>query len=172
MEKTDLRKEVENVCSMLGETMINQNVEVFFHALPTIQYYPFVIKVVLKNLIENGIKYNKSNNPVIQIDYTQEGETFKLLVSDNGIGIAPKYHHKIFDMFVRLNNRNEYNGTGMGLAFCKKILTNNGGGITVESEEGKGSKFIVTLPAKIIKTDRDVCLSTTEGDEPFATTHI
>jgi len=69
------------------------------------------------------------------------------------LGIAPEYQNKIFDLFVRLHNRNEYDGSGMGLAFCKKLLNNTEGGITVKSAHSKGSQFIITLPSNIINVD-------------------
>jgi len=143
---TDISKEIFNVCELLRDSFSQRNVQLFVDDIPNFHYNPFVVKTILKNLIENAVKYNKSESPIIRISSNNEGGRFNLIVSDNGIGIAPEHHQKIFDMFVRLNSREEYNGSGMGLAFCKKILMNNGGSISVESEEGKGSKFKVTLP--------------------------
>jgi len=143
---TDVQKEILKVCELLAESFSRRNVQLFVDDIPNVQCNPSVIKTVLKNLIENALKYNKSESPVIRISSNNEGGRFNLIVSDNGIGIAPKHHQKVFDMFVRLNKREEYSGSGMGLAFCKKILMNNGGSISIESEEGKGSKFKVTLP--------------------------
>ena len=150
---TDIQKEIFNVCELLRDSFSQRNVQLFVDDIPNFHYNPFVVKTILKNLIENAIKYNKSESPIIRISSMNEGGKFNLIVSDNGIGIAPKHHQKVFEMFVRLNNREEYNGSGMGLAFCKKILMNNGGSISVESEEGKGSKFKVTLPVFEGKTE-------------------
>jgi len=154
-EKINLKEEVENILTLLKTSTTDRDVQIHFNNLPTILFYPSVFKIILKNLIENGIKYNQSSEPTIHINHKIEGDFFQLIVSDNGIGIAPQFHEKIFEMFARLNNRSEYSGTGMGLAFCRKLLRKNGGDIKVESEEGQGCKFIVTIPANI-DTENDV----------------
>ncbi|MBB1283536.1 PAS domain S-box protein [Flavisolibacter sp. BT320] len=102
---------------------------------------------MLKNLIGNGIKFQKNNNkPLIRIGFITEDAYIKLTITDNGIGIHPDYHKKIFEMFKRLHSRTEYEGTGMGLAICKKIMEKHGGKITVASEPGRGSIFTCWFP--------------------------
>ncbi|MEO1624544.1 MAG: ATP-binding protein [Bacteroidota bacterium] len=153
IERVDLNLAVGEILGMLAETIKDRNVEIYCSNLPDIYFSGSVIRSVLKNLIENGIKYNQSPRPTIHIEAQSGGGQFQLSVADNGIGISPEFHQKIFRMFVRLHSRSEYNGTGMGLSFCQKLLQNNGGRIAVESKEGEGSRFIVTIPAKIAFRD-------------------
>jgi signal transduction histidine kinase len=111
--------------------------------------------MVLKRLIDNAIKYNKQGFPEVWINFKIEGEHSILSVKDNGIGIAPDFQKKIFDMFTRLHNRGAYSGTGMGLSYCKKLLSNYGGTITVESVEGEGSTFNIIIPTKTVYGEQD-----------------
>jgi len=83
---------------------------------------------------------------VVQIDAMRHEESWVFAVQDNGIGIDPQYADRIFTIFQRLHTREEYAGTGIGLAICKKIVEHNGGKIWVESEPGGGAKFSFTLP--------------------------
>ena len=101
---------------------------------------------LFQNLIENGIKYNQSEIPTINISCEDKGEQYELLISDNGIGIEKEYQNKVFDMFYRLHNQGQYEGSGIGLSSCKKIVTYHGGEIFLESELNEGSKFYVILP--------------------------
>ena len=150
MEITDLNKEVTNLCSTL-KLIDWKSGQVIFKDLPTIQFYPIVLKIVLKNLIENAIKFNESKKPTVHISTNTTDDNFNIIVTDNGIGISAEYHHKIFDMFIRLHNRQDYEGAGMGLAFCKKVLSNNGGEISVQSKENEGSTFTIKLPLKVLQ---------------------
>lgn len=107
---------------------------------------PSQLSHVFKNLIENGIKYNKEVLPCIEISYQQNGKNAIFMVSDNGIGISKEYHNRIFEMFKRLHNRSEYKGSGIGLAICKKIIENLEGSISLESKKNEGSTFKIELP--------------------------
>jgi PAS domain S-box-containing protein len=102
---------------------------------------------LLQNLLTNALKYRSERPPVIRLSATRVGIWWRFAVSDNGIGIAPAYHDRIFGLFRRLHSQSEYAGTGVGLALCKKIVSRYGGEIWVESEEGTGSTFLFTLPA-------------------------
>lgn len=100
---------------------------------------------LFQNLIENGIKYNQSPQPNILISCQQKEQTQEFSIEDNGIGIESTYKDSIFDMFKRLHNRQDYEGTGIGLAVCKKIVQLHQGKIWVDSEVGKGSVFRFVL---------------------------
>lgn len=102
------------------------------------------------NLVSNGLKFQEEGaKPHIVIKTEKEAQFLKISVTDNGIGIAPEYHKRIFEMFRRLHGRTEYEGTGMGLAICKKIMEKHGGTITVESEAGKGATFTCWFPSSL-----------------------
>lgn len=143
--RVDIQDEVKYVSGLLAHIMSNKKAVVYCEHLPKVYCNPSLIRVVLKNLIENGIKYNDSAEPTIHISFERSEKHFKLIITDNGIGIPKDYQEKIFEMFVRLHNRSEYSGSGMGLAFCKKMLISNGGDIIVESAKGKGSTFVVSV---------------------------
>ena len=106
--------------------------------------------LLFKNLIENAVKYNNSSQPTINLSYRNRKESFSIFVSDNGIGIPEEYQTGIWEMFSRLHNQDEYEGTGLGLATCKKIMENYGGNISVISEVGKGSTFELVFPSSYL----------------------
>ena len=103
---------------------------------------------VFQNLIGNAIKFMDKDEGVINVSCVDEGELWKFTVSDNGPGIDKRYHDKIFQIFQTLMARDEHESTGIGLTLVKKIITLYGGSIRVESEVGKGSAFIFTLPKR------------------------
>ena len=100
---------------------------------------------ILQNLIRNGLKFNISETPTIDISYTESADHYKFEVKDNGIGISQEYSKQVFQMFKRLHNENEYDGTGIGLAICKKIVELYHGEIWYEGEEGRGTTFYFTI---------------------------
>ena len=118
--------------------------------LPQLMWYNSKMFLLFKNLIENGLKYNQSDHPQVRIHYSQKDGQHMLHFTDNGIGIKKEYFDKIFVMFGRLHNHAEYEGTGIGLANCKKIVQEFDGDISVSSELGIGSIFTIRLPKKIV----------------------
>ena len=118
--------------------------------LPVIDADELQIRQLFQNLIGNALKFRKPDTaPIIKV-YSKKAnmENCILFVEDNGIGFEKKYEDKIFQVFQRLHNRNQYEGSGMGLAICRKIVERHGGTIKAESVVDQGSKFIITLPVK------------------------
>jgi signal transduction histidine kinase len=114
--------------------------------LPTVMADDHQLGQLFQNLIGNGIKYRDSKAPEIHVSCQQEGRNWVFSVKDNGIGIDPQYAQQIFTIFQRLHTRQEYPGTGIGLAICKKIVERHGGKIWVESQLGKGATFYFSIP--------------------------
>lgn len=115
-------------------------------ALPKIKGNPSLMTQLFQNIISNGIKFTDNHPPHIQIGCITNGKNYTFAISDNGIGIEEAFSNKIFDMFSRLHVPGVYEGTGIGLATCKKIIKGYGGDIWVESKIGEGSTFYFTLP--------------------------
>ncbi|HEX5478647.1 MAG TPA: ATP-binding protein, partial [Dehalococcoidia bacterium] len=115
--------------------------------LPGVRADAARIEQIFGNLIANGIKFNRSEHPSIEVGVRgQGGETAAYFVRDNGIGIEPAYHERIFGIFQRLHRREEFEGTGAGLAIVKRAVESLGGTVEVESDGAAGTTFVVTLP--------------------------
>jgi signal transduction histidine kinase len=115
--------------------------------LPTVTVGAGQITQVIQNLISNAIKFRTPDRPCrIHVSAKEDGNDWVFSIRDNGIGIDPQFKDKIFVIFERLHGRDEYAGTGIGLAICKKIVERHGGRIWIESEPGKGTTFFFTIP--------------------------
>ena len=137
-----LNKVVSDIKAVIKEN----NATVSHDTLPEVMADSIQIVQVFQNLILNGIKFHGEQAPKIHIAAEKKTNEWIFSVQDNGIGIDPQYSERIFEIFKRLNSRERYPGTGIGLAICKKIVERYGGRIWVESELGKGSTFYFTLP--------------------------
>lgn len=145
--KLDLNLIVKNAKRDLQEKINNKNVTFYVADLPDIIAYEFEIYSLFLNLISNAIKYQKPDNPpIVRITYKAvDNDKYEFSIKDNGIGIKKENQKKIFNIFQRLHNKEQYQGTGIGLAQCKKIVEIHGGEIWVKSEENEGSNFKFTL---------------------------
>lgn len=131
----------------LKESIKETNARVTVDALPMAYVNAARFTGLLQNLIGNAIKYrDKSRAPEIRISAVNRGEDWMFIVADNGIGIKQEYLKQIFIIFKRLHGKGEYQGTGIGLAICKKVVESFGGKIWAESEPGKGTTFYFTIP--------------------------
>jgi PAS domain S-box-containing protein len=137
-----IQKTMENLHTLIEESQA----KIYYEMMPVLMINETLIIQVFQNLISNAIKY-RSERPVrIDIGARQIGNEWLFSVKDNGIGIEERFYDKIFVIFQRLHTKEEYSGTGIGLAICKKIVEKYGGKIWVESEIGTGSTFFFTLP--------------------------
>lgn len=122
---------------------------IHFDSLPDILFDKGKMSILLQNLIANAIKFRKENTPPeIRISAIERGNFWEFSVSDNGIGIESKFYERIFVIFQRLHSRQEYQGTGIGMAICKRIVESGGGRIWLESELGVGTTFYFTVPIR------------------------
>ncbi len=144
-EAINLQETVEHVIISLGQQIEEKNGTIIIEMLPTINARQTHFTQLFQNLITNGLKYNKSTTPIINISCSENAHHYLFSVKDNGIGLDMIYKDKIFDMFQRLHGKEEYQGTGIGLAICKKIVHQYDGEIWVESELGKGTTFFFSL---------------------------
>jgi PAS domain S-box-containing protein len=147
--EVDLDNLVATVFTDLGGLIRTKGAEVHAETpLPKVWGDRDRIGQLLGNLVGNGLKYNHASPPCVTVGSTQTAAPnwVTIYVRDNGIGIDAQYHDKVFQMFRRLHTREEYAGTGAGLAICQKIVLAHGGRIWVESSSGQGSTFYFTLP--------------------------
>ncbi|HEY8936886.1 MAG TPA: PAS domain S-box protein, partial [Cyclobacteriaceae bacterium] len=150
-ENVDINKIIEQIESELELLIRKKNGVVNKPQLPGIKGISVLVYQLFYNLINNALKFSKANEPaVIDINYDFEKrddkEFFKITLSDNGIGFEPEFKNRIFEIFTRLNTKDEFEGTGIGLALCKKIMERHGGHIYATSELGQGATFILLFP--------------------------
>lgn len=146
--EVDLQEILKEVCMLHNRLIEEKGAKVTYENLPCILAHKGPVLQIFQNLVGNALKYSKDDViPEITINAIKRKHEWLVSVSDNGIGIAPEFHDKIFIIFQRLHGKEKYSGTGMGLAIVKKIMDNLGGKIWVESEEGKGSTFHIAFPS-------------------------
>ncbi len=144
--EVDCNKLLAEVLADLDKNIRESDARVKVGPLPIFRGYPTELKLLFQNLITNSIKFRHPERlPEIAIDARKEGPHWRFTVADNGIGIEDMFAERIFIIFQRLHNRTQYEGSGIGLAHCKKITELHGGKIWVESRPGMGSNFIFTI---------------------------
>ena len=146
VEPTDCDYVLGQVIATLSTTIEQNNAIITNDDLPTVMADASQMHELIKNLVSNAIKFRSEHAPRIHISAKQDINTWLFSVQDNGLGIDPQHNDKIFLIFQRLHRKEEYPGTGIGLAICKRIVERHSGKIWVESNIGKGSTFYFTLP--------------------------
>jgi light-regulated signal transduction histidine kinase (bacteriophytochrome) len=145
-EEIDMNTFMQDFMRLNKESIEEKNALITWGDLPTIKATRTPLFQVFQNLISNGIKYQKpGSRPEIDIQASETPTHWQFSISDNGIGVEKQFYDKIFVVFQRLHNKNEYSGTGIGLAICKKIIESHQGQIWVESVVGQGSTFYFTI---------------------------
>jgi signal transduction histidine kinase len=161
-EKSDLNKLLEEAIAQVSDLIEDKQVKVEKETLPKLDVIPFQVQQLFINLISNSIKYSKPNvQPIIKItcekvsgreiksaEANAQALYWKIAVQDNGIGFDQKYVDKIFEVFKRLHTKEEYAGTGIGLAICRKIMQSHHGLITANGVQGEGAVFKCYFPVK------------------------
>ncbi|SNS70355.1 His Kinase A (phospho-acceptor) domain-containing protein [Belliella buryatensis] len=138
---------MEKLVASHQKTIFEKEAKVTWDPMPSIIGKRVQLIQVFQNLLRNALSYHKEEtSPEIHITFKEDKREYLFAIKDNGIGIKPRYQERIFNIFQRLHTHDEVAGTGMGLAISKKLVSNMGGKIWVESEEGKGSTFYFTIP--------------------------
>lgn len=149
LEFTDVRVVLSNIKTDLSQVILEGNATIEVGEMPVLNAYKTEFRLLLQNLISNAIKFKREDvNPEINIQAEKLESEWCFSVKDNGIGVDQRFHDKIFRIFQRLHTRESYDGLGIGLAHCRKIVDLHEGKIWLESEPGKGSTFYFTIPIK------------------------
>ncbi|WP_417494068.1 PAS domain-containing protein [Maricaulis sp.] len=157
LQAVDLGALLEDVLEQLDASIVEAgaSVEIDIDTMPTVCADPLLMRQALQNLVSNAVKYRGTEAPRIKITASSDAESWAITVSDNGIGIDPKFFDKIFAPFQRLHSREAYSGTGIGLAIVRQAIERHEGRVWVESAEGTGSKFCLSIPVQTAVRDRE-----------------
>lgn len=151
---TDLNGTFEGILLDLELSLQEKQAKITLAELPKIKASPILMHQLFYNLLNNALKFTRPGvPPAITVTVSYDGDLFLVAIADNGIGIEPLYIERIFNTFERLHSKDVYEGTGLGLALCKKIVNRYKGGVDVKSEMGRGSVFTVRLPQEMIVSD-------------------
>lgn len=154
---------VDEALQNLETQMGDREVDIVRHPLPVLVARRTHMAQVMQNLLGNAVKYSHPDRVRIEIGAERAGDEWHFWVRDEGIGIDPAYHDRVFEVFERLHGQGEFDGTGLGLALCKKIVERHGGAIWVRSEVGAGSTFTFSLPDSVVRSPVDDALGTAGG---------
>jgi light-regulated signal transduction histidine kinase (bacteriophytochrome) len=147
LQLTDAKTACQTAAENLQKSIEDCNAVVSIGSLPAVLADATQLTQLFQNLLGNALKYRNERKPEIFVTAKPNGDKWIFSVQDNGIGIEREYFERIFQMFQRLHTREEYSGTGIGLALCRKIVERHGGRIWVESHAGHGSTFLFTMPS-------------------------
>jgi signal transduction histidine kinase len=142
----DTRETVDQTLRALAASLEEAEAEVKVDRLPVVAGDPVQLGQVFQNLIANALKFRNGKAPHVEVAAERDDTGWRFTVADNGIGIDPDHAERVFKMFQRLHTREAYEGTGIGLAICRRIVDRHGGRIWVEPNPGGGSRFVFTLP--------------------------
>ncbi len=147
-EAVDMNEVLDRVLRLLASAVQDTQATITHTDLPVVSGDASQLTQLLLNLISNAIKYRSSSSPNVHIAAERSTDTWVFSVRDNGIGIEPRHMERIFDLFERLHTAEQYQGTGIGLSICRRVVQRHGGNIWVESQLGIGSTFFFTLPIR------------------------
>jgi signal transduction histidine kinase len=139
---------VANVLKMLAQSIAESGAQIAVAALPQVEADLPQMERLFVNLIENAVKYRGADAPLIRVAAERKDDAWEFSVADNGIGIAPEFRDRVFEIFARLHSRDKYQGSGIGLASCRRIVERHGGSIWVDATPGGGATFRFTLPLR------------------------
>ncbi len=162
VELEDLMLIVKN---NLSNFLSGRNAQILHHNLPALNVCPKKFTLVLQNIIENGLRYNHGKSPLVEISCRITEHHINIDFKDNGIGIDEEYFSRIFEMFKRLHNREQFEGTGLGLAVCKKIIAHYNGQILIKSVVDAGSTFTIQLPKSLSKNSTNLTIVNDRFDQ-------
>ena len=160
-ENCDLNKIVKEVLTELKQDILEKNATIEVHKLSEVNIIPFQFRQLLQNIISNSLKFCKPElkchitiksifvkyNPLSSDNFVLKSDYHHISIEDNGIGFDSKFNHKIFELFQRLNEKNDYKGTGIGLTIVRKIVENHHGIITANGKINQGAIFDIYIPA-------------------------
>ena len=146
MEPVDLNEVIANVREDLAIPIAERDADIAVNELPEVFGDEHQLRQVFQNLFHNAIQYSGDEPPRVQVSAERNGAFCTVSVADNGIGIDPNEHDRIFELFERLHSQDGPGGSGIGLALCERIIERHGGEIWVESDDGDGSTFRLTIP--------------------------
>jgi signal transduction histidine kinase len=155
MQPINLQALLMEIEGMISNYIVEKNARIEYAQLPEVIMGSYTkLQQLFMNLIVNAIKFGPvgegAEPPLVTISCRDKGNSWEFSIQDNGIGIDPEFHEQIFLLFKKLHPSQEYRGTGIGLALCKKIVEQHGGSITVLSAQGRGSNFIFTINKSMI----------------------
>jgi len=146
LKTVELQELMQRVIAIVQPLIEQKQGEVHMEALPPIRSNDSLLFIALKNLVENGLKYNESAAPRVEVCHRQVSGYHLITVTDNGMGIEPAYQKQIFQMFKRLHSRDVYEGSGIGLALVELAAQKLDGRVELESTLGEGSTFTLYVP--------------------------